>query len=41
MFDPFASPLFVVGEILLGLSLTAFVGALIATIGNNVRWRRR
>jgi len=41
MVDPFVSPLFVAGEIVLGLSLTVFVGALIATFGDNVRSRQR
>jgi hypothetical protein len=37
----FTSPLFVGGEIVLGLSLTVFVGALIATIGDSARSGRR
>jgi hypothetical protein len=41
MFDPFVAPLFIAGEILLGLSLTTFVGASMATISNNARWPRR
>jgi len=39
--DPFVSPLFAAGEIVLGVSLTVFVGALIATVGDRVRSRRR
>ena len=35
------SPLFVGGEILLGFSLTVFVGALIATLGDRTRTGRR
>jgi hypothetical protein len=35
------SPLFVVGEILLGFSLTVFVGALIATAGDRMRTSAR
>jgi hypothetical protein len=41
MIDPFVSPLFAAGEVLLGLSLTVFVGALIATYGDRVGSRRR
>ncbi len=37
----FPTPLFAAGEILLGLSLTVFVGSLIATLGDRVRARRR
>jgi len=33
----FPSVLFTAGEIVLGLSLTVFVGALIATVGDRVR----
>jgi hypothetical protein len=41
MLSPFVSPLFLAGEIVLGLSLTVFVGASITTIGERVRSRRR
>ena len=41
MLSPFVSPLFLAGEIVLGLSLTVFVGASIATIGERVRSPRR
>jgi hypothetical protein len=41
MGDPFVSPLFVVGAILLGLSLTTSVAILIVTIGDSIRLRRR
>ena len=37
----FPTPLFAAGEILLGLSLTVFVGSLIATLGERVRTPRR
>jgi len=37
----FPTPLFVAGEIFLGLSLTIFAGSLIATLGDRVRTRRR
>jgi hypothetical protein len=35
------SPMFVVGEILLGFSLTMFIGAFIATVGYIHTSRRR
>jgi hypothetical protein len=41
MFYPFVSPLFAAGEVMLGLSLTLFVGALITTIATNARLRGR
>lgn len=41
MFSLFPTPLFAAGEILLGLSLTIFVGSLIATLGERVRAYRR
>jgi hypothetical protein len=41
MFFQTVSPLFAVGEVLLGLSLTMFVGALITTVSENARSRRR
>jgi hypothetical protein len=34
------TPLFAAGEILLGVSLTIFVGAFIASVGERYRWRR-
>jgi hypothetical protein len=37
----FTSPLMVGGEILLGICLTVFVGALIATCSNRMRANRR
>jgi hypothetical protein len=37
----FNSPLMVSGEILLGICLTIFVGALIATLSDRVRTTRR
>jgi hypothetical protein len=37
----FTSPLMVGGEILLGISLTVFVGALIAACSNRMRTNRR
>jgi hypothetical protein len=37
----FNSPLMVAGEVLLGISLTVFVGALIAACGNSMRTNRR
>lgn len=37
----FTSPLFVGGEILLGLSLTVFIGAFIATLSERARAGRR
>jgi hypothetical protein len=37
----FPSALFMAGEIVLGLSITVFVGALIATVGDRVRVGRR
>jgi hypothetical protein len=40
MFGHLVSPLFAAGEVLLGLSLTVFVGALIVTIAENARSRR-
>lgn len=40
MFGHLVSPLFAAGEVLLGLSLTVFVGALIATVSENARSRR-
>jgi hypothetical protein len=36
-----ASPMFEVGEILLGFSLTMFIGVVIATVGYMHRSRRR
>jgi hypothetical protein len=41
MLNPLVSPLFAAGEIVLGLSLTVFVGAFIATVGDRARWPRR
>jgi hypothetical protein len=41
MFFQTVSPLFAAGEILLGLSLTLLVGALITTVSENARSRRR
>src|SRR3984957_20972492 len=41
MFFQTVSPLFAAGEVLLGLSITMFVGALITTVSQNVRLRRR
>ena len=41
MSNLFVSPLFEAGEVLLGLLITMFVGALIATYGDSLRWRRR
>jgi hypothetical protein len=41
MFFQTVSPLFAAGEVLLGLSLTMFVGALITTVTENARARRR
>jgi DDE domain len=35
-----ASPLFIAGELLLGFSLTVFVGAFLATVGDRYRSRR-
>jgi hypothetical protein len=35
------SPLFAAEEVLLGLSITMFVGALITTVSQNARLRRR
>ena len=40
MFVHLVSPLFAAGELLLGLSLTVFVGALIASVTENARSRR-
>ena len=37
----FPSALFTAGEIILGVSLTVFVGALIASMGDRVRFGRR
>jgi hypothetical protein len=37
----FNSPLMVAGEVLLGISLTVFVGTLIAACGNRMRTNRR
>ena len=41
MFFQTVPPLFAAGKVLLGLSLTMFVGALIRTVGENARSRRR
>jgi hypothetical protein len=41
MFFQTVSPLFAAGEVLLGLSLTLFIGALITTVSENARSRRR
>jgi hypothetical protein len=41
MINPFVSPLFEAGEVLLVLSITMFVAGLIATYGDRLRWRRR
>jgi len=41
MISLFATPLFVAGEIALGLSLTIFVGALIASVGDRINSGRR
>jgi hypothetical protein len=41
MTGTFATHLMVGGEILLGFSLTMFVGALIATFGDRMRTSRR
>ena len=41
MTGTFISPLLIGGEVLLGFSLTIFVGALIATFGDRMRTRRR
>jgi hypothetical protein len=41
MFFHTVSPLFAAGEVLLGLSLTIFVGALITTVTENARSRRQ
>ena len=40
MFFQTVSPLFEAGEVLLGLSLTMFVAALIRTVSENARSRR-
>jgi hypothetical protein len=40
MITDLASPMFIAGEALLGLSLTVFVGALIATVENTYSSRR-
>jgi hypothetical protein len=40
MFGLAVTPLFAAGEILLGLSLTVFVAAFIATVGDKARARR-
>ncbi len=39
MIIQFVSPLFAAGEILLGVSLTIFVGAFIASVGDRYRSR--
>jgi hypothetical protein len=41
MASQLATPLFIAGELLLGLSLTVFVGAFIATVGERYRSHRR
>ena len=41
MTGTFVSPLFIGGEILLGLSLTVFVSAWIATLSQRMRTGRR
>jgi hypothetical protein len=41
MFFHTVPPLFAAGEVLLGLSLTMFVGALITTVIENARSHRR
>jgi hypothetical protein len=41
MSGTFVSPLFIGGEILLGLSLTVFVGAWIANLGDRAHPGRR
>ena len=41
MTGTFTSTLLVSGEILLGFSLTIFVGAMIATFGDRIRMSRR
>jgi hypothetical protein len=41
MLNPLVSPLFAAGEIVLALSLTVFVGAFIATLGDRAKWPRR
>jgi hypothetical protein len=41
MINPFVSPLFEAGEVLLGLSISMFVAGLVATYGESLRWRRR
>jgi hypothetical protein len=41
MFFQTVSPLFAAGELLLGLSTTMFVVALITTVSQNARLRRR
>ena len=35
------SPMFMAGEVLLGFSLTVFIGALIATVADTYRSRQR
>jgi hypothetical protein len=40
MITELASPMFIVGEVILGLSLTVFIGALIATVETTYRSRR-
>jgi hypothetical protein len=40
MFGLAVTPLFAAGEILLGVSLTVFVAAVIATVGDKARTRR-
>ncbi len=41
MIGLFPTPLFAAGEIILGLSLTVFVGALIASVGDRMKSHRR
>jgi hypothetical protein len=41
MFFQTVSPLFAAGEVLLGLSITMFVGALVTTVSRNARLRRQ
>ena len=36
-----ASPMFMAGEVLLGLSITVFIGALIASVADTYRSRQR
>jgi hypothetical protein len=40
MSDPFVSPLFVAGGILVAMSFTMFVETLIVTLGDKITFRR-